>query len=126
MWSFSKLLQRPKKKRKQRKQRPAAVEKPLPDRLSWQPTTSDGMVSISEIQKKQVLLSERMAGHQGMPLAIAMIFEGINHLNQIRTTPSSIRGLCERAISLYRGSLVVMPTKDEVAKLLGPEHDGNP
>ena len=81
-------------------------------------------VAISEIQLKHKLLQDRLAGEQGLPLAIAMVFEGVHQLAQLRMTPHSMRELMDRAIVVYGNSRVVMPTGDEIAKLLGYDGDG--
>jgi hypothetical protein len=82
-------------------------------------------VSIAEIQIKHKLLQDRLAGEQGLPLALAMVFEGVHQLSQLRMTPASMRELMERAIAVYGHSAVVLPTGDEIAKLLGKVHDGD-
>lgn len=83
-----------------------------------------GSVSIPEYQLKLKLLQDRLAGEQGLPLAIAMVCEGIHQLSQLRMSHASMREIVETAIHVYGHSTVVMPTQDEVAKLLGGTHDG--
>ena len=76
-------------------------------------------LSIPEVQLKQKLLAERLSGHQGLPLAVAMVMEGIHQMLQLRQTPTTVRELVERALSCYKAVRVKAPTPEEVAKVLG-------
>jgi hypothetical protein len=83
-----------------------------------------GSIKISEVRLKHKLLADRLKGEQGLPLAVAMVLEGVSQMIQLRQSPHTIREMIERALAVYGSATVVMPTADEVAKLLGESHDG--
>jgi hypothetical protein len=82
-----------------------------------------GSIQISEVKLKQKLLADRLAGEQGLPLAIAMLLEGIYQMIQLRQSRGTIHQMVQRALNIYGSATLVMPTADEVAKVLGDVHD---
>lgn len=76
-------------------------------------------LQLSEIQKKQQLLQQRMKGHEGPELGIAMLFEGVFLLLRKGAPDGAVREFLEKAISQYRGR-IARPTAGQV-KLV----DGN-
>jgi hypothetical protein len=82
-----------------------------------------GSIQISEVELKRCLLGDRLRGEQGLPLAIAMVLEGVYQMVQLRQEPATIRRMVEVAMMQANKSAIVMPTADDVAKLLGDVHD---
>lgn len=83
-------------------------------------------VQISEIQKAQALIADRLKGTETLPMAIAMLFEGISLMRQLGHPANAVRELVARALAVptkVAMPRIVEPTKDQVSKVLGPYHD---
>lgn len=86
---------------------------------------------ILEIALKQQLLAQRLDGHQGRPLSIAMMMTSVHHLCQLGEPEAEIRAFFERVLAMYKGKKVIMPSPnemkqfsgDEIVKALGQMHD---
>jgi hypothetical protein len=86
---------------------------------------------IFEVVRKQQLLAQRLAGHQGRPLSVAMLMTAVDHFCQLGEPEAEIRSLFERVLATFKGKRVVMPSPNEikeltgekVAKALGAMHD---
>lgn len=93
-------------------------------------------IKISEISAMQKLIAQQPELRQarGLPLAIALVMEGVYLMAQLAVRPSDMRALFERGVHHYteRARLIKRPTpaeleaaldaeaKDDIARLLGP------
>lgn len=79
-----------------------------------------GFLTLDEFTNANKLLREKLKGHESVPMAMAMISAGIDFLMKTRKPEPAVREFVEKAIEHSRGTNVVMPTKGELAKILGP------
>ena len=77
-------------------------------------------LELDEFLNANKLVREKLKGHESVPVAIAMLSAAVDYLVKTRRPESWIRELTEKAIAFSRGSSVVMPSPEEVAKWLKP------
>lgn len=73
-------------------------------------------LQLNEFENANRLIREKLGGHESVPVAIAMLSAAIDFLIKNRRRESDIKELVEKAIAKSRGSTIVMPTPEEVAK----------
>lgn len=72
-----------------------------------------------EVTAKLRILDERLAGHEGPELGIALLFEGIHHLTQLGQSAIRIRNYIETVLLTLGPRVIRKLTKAQVAKILG-------
>jgi hypothetical protein len=62
---------------------------------------------------------QRLAGHQGRPLSVAMLMTAVDHFCQLGEPEAEIRALFERVLATFKHKRVVMPSPNEIKELTG-------